>query len=143
MRIKKLKKAADKESNTYPPSKKSSNVEFANENETKNLGEMAFFNRKFRGTAFLRTVTRNRSKAMGTTRAVKQNSKVFQEQCKEIDNVVVTEIEKVDYCPLCKGEHRVHRCGQFLNYINKYREMVRSVRLCYNCLTAENVAKKC
>lgn len=30
---------------------------------------------------------RNRSKAMGTTRAVKQNSIVFQEQGKEIENV--------------------------------------------------------
>lgn len=60
-----------------------------------------------------------------------------------IRSIQITEIEKVDYCPLCKGELRVHRCGQFLNYINKHQEMVRSAHLCYNCLTAENVATKC
>ena len=47
-------------------------------------------------------------------------------------------------CWLCKGEHRIFACGQFLNMSPKERyETARKVSLCPNCLRGNHHVKNC
>ncbi|XP_037915053.1 uncharacterized protein LOC119653965 [Hermetia illucens] len=47
-------------------------------------------------------------------------------------------------CRVCQGDHRISQCDTFLNSdIAKRRELVASLRLCYNCLHEAHAARNC
>ena len=47
-------------------------------------------------------------------------------------------------CRVCQGDHQISQCDTFLNSdIAKRRELVASLRLCYNCLHEAHAARNC
>uniref|UniRef100_A0A6P7H0Q6 Uncharacterized protein LOC114344670 n=1 Tax=Diabrotica virgifera virgifera TaxID=50390 RepID=A0A6P7H0Q6_DIAVI len=47
-------------------------------------------------------------------------------------------------CPMCKGEHAIYQCGEFLKLSSKERfDKVRKMNLCTNCLKPGHYYKRC
>ncbi|XP_050517436.1 uncharacterized protein LOC126892046 [Diabrotica virgifera virgifera] len=47
-------------------------------------------------------------------------------------------------CPMCKGEHAIYQCGEFLRLSSKERfDKVRKMNLCTNCLKGGHYYRRC
>ena len=57
---------------------------------------------------------------------------------------ILTATQNTTSCPSCQGNHKLYACPKFQNMsVNNRSELVKSLKLCYNCLNAGHGSREC